>query len=206
MLDALMPRVRQRILAALTLDPDRRWYQSELARYLQLRPSSLQRELDSLAKADIVLETKDGNRVYIEIKKGFPLLPELQRIFAKTIGIADSLKDVLGPLDAYIDFAFIFGSVAKGERTSDSDIDVLVIGTMRMADISKDLSQLEAKIQAPVSLMLFSREEFEGDLARGNHFLLSIWNEPKIWLKGSDDEFAGSFAEQRNQGLHNQQA
>ena len=38
MLDALLPRTRQNILATLLLSPERRWYLSDLAQHLKVTP------------------------------------------------------------------------------------------------------------------------------------------------------------------------
>src|SRR5258708_39495570 len=53
-LTALLPVVRQRILAATLLSPERSWYLSELAAHLRTSPSSLQRELETLPKSGIL--------------------------------------------------------------------------------------------------------------------------------------------------------
>ncbi|MGO8670770.1 MAG: hypothetical protein ACLQVD_05320 [Capsulimonadaceae bacterium] len=47
-LDSLFPHHRQQILATLLPDTERRWYLGDLARHLNVQPSSLQRELSSL--------------------------------------------------------------------------------------------------------------------------------------------------------------
>ena len=44
-LDALLPKTRQGILAALLVQPEKTWYVSELARRMGVPSSSLQREL-----------------------------------------------------------------------------------------------------------------------------------------------------------------
>ncbi len=49
--DAPFPRIRQTLLAATLLRPDRWWYLSDLARHLAVPPSSLQRELAALVDA-----------------------------------------------------------------------------------------------------------------------------------------------------------
>ncbi len=90
-LDALFPRTRQNILAALLLSPERRWYLSDLAHHLHVPPSSLQREMASLADAELLCRETDGNRVYYRANPAHPLPPELQSIFAKTIGPADDV-------------------------------------------------------------------------------------------------------------------
>jgi len=64
LLDALFPRTRQAILAALLLAPERRWYFSDLAQHLGATPSSLQRELAALTQAGILYREANGNRIY----------------------------------------------------------------------------------------------------------------------------------------------
>ena len=76
MLDALLPRTRRKILATLLLSPERRWYLSDLAQHLKVTPSSLQRELASLAEAGIFCREADGNRVYYQANPSHPLLPD----------------------------------------------------------------------------------------------------------------------------------
>ena len=143
MLDALFPRTRQNILATLLLWPDRRWYLSDLAQRLGIPPSSLQ--------AGILGRTVDGNRVYYQANAAFPLLPELQSLFAKTIGLTDQVKATLKPFDDAIDLAFIYGSVARGERTAHSDVDVLIVGAVGMADLSLPL-RCKSPSTSPTSL------------------------------------------------------
>src|SRR5437762_13929860 len=53
-LDALIPRTRQGILAALLIQPEKPWYVSELARRMGVPSSSLQRELHALSDAGIL--------------------------------------------------------------------------------------------------------------------------------------------------------
>ena len=86
---------------------------SDLAQRLGVPPSSLQRELLALTQAGIWSERRTANRVYYQTNAAFPLLPELQSLFAKTVGLAEQVKDALKPFWEDIDLAFIFGSVAR---------------------------------------------------------------------------------------------
>ncbi len=194
-LDALFPQTRRNILAALLLSPDRRWYLSDLAQRLGVPPSSLQRELASLTGAGLLDRTVDGNRVYYQANAAFPLLPELQSLFAKTIGLADQLKAALQPFGEGIDLAFIFGSVARGERTAQSDVDVAIVGAVGLTDLALPLRALERSLQIPVSITHFARTEFRDKWGQGNHFLRTILSGPKIYLKGSDHELADALGE-----------
>lgn len=206
MLDALFPRTRQNILATLLLSPERRWYLSDLAQRLGVPPSSLQRELASLAGADILCREADGNRVYYQANPAHPLLPDLQSIFAKTVGLADKVKDALELFGENIEFAFIFGSVARGERTAHSDVDVLLVGSVGMADLAVPLRELERTLQIPVNVTHFTRAEFRDKWARHNHFLRTVLRGRKIFLKGSEHELADTADGPKDQNAFHEQA
>ncbi len=206
MLDALFPRTRQNILATLLLSPERRWYLSDLAQRLGVPPSSLQRELASLAEAGILCRVADGNRVYYQANPSHPLLPELQSLFAKTVGLADQVREALEPFWAEVDLAFIFGSVARGERTAQSDVDVLLVGSVGMADLALPLRELERALQIPVNVTHFTQAEFRDKLARNNHFLRTILRGRKIFLKGSEHELADTADEPKDQNAFHEQA
>src|SRR3990167_8587032 len=109
-LDALMPNVRQQVLAATVLQPMRSWYLSELAEFLHVTPSSLQRELSRLNQAGILQRRSDGNRVYYQANSQCPFFGDIQGLLVKTVGLVDLLRDALKPVSKNIDAAFIFGS------------------------------------------------------------------------------------------------
>jgi len=205
-LDALLPRTRQNILAALLLSPERRWYLSDLAQHLRVPPSSLQRELASLAEAGVLCRETDGNRVYYSANSAHPLLPELQSIFAKTIGLADRVRDALEPFWDQIEMAFIFGSVARGERTAQSDVDVLVVGGVRSADLALPLRELERMLQIPVNVTHYTAAEFDDRRRQGSHFLQTVLRDRKIFLKGSEQEMANADGGAEGQDALHEQA
>ncbi len=205
LLDALFPRTRQNILAALLLSPERRWYLSDLAQHLKVTPSSLQRELVSLTEAEVVCREADGKRVYFWANPDFPLLPELQSIFAKTVGLADRVRETLAPFGDEIEFAFIFGSVARGERTAQSDIDVLITGSVGMAKLALPLRDLERTLQLPINVSHYTSAEFRDKRRQGNHFLDTVLREQKIFLKGSEHELAIADGKQKGESAHYQQ-
>ncbi len=204
-LDALFPRTRQNVLAALLLSPERRWYLSDLAQHLKVTPSSLQRELTSLTAAEVVCREADGNRVYFWANPDFPLLPEMQGIFAKTVGLADRVRETLAPFGDEIETAFIFGSVARGERTAQSDVDVLIVGSVGMAKLALPLRDLEQTLQLPINVTHYTPAEFQDKRRQGNHFLDTVLREQKIFLKGSEHELASADSEQKSKSAHHEQ-
>jgi DNA-binding transcriptional ArsR family regulator len=113
-LEALFPDVRQGVLAAALLAPEKSWFLSELAAHLETTPSSLQREVDSLAKSGILERREDGRRTYYRADTASPVFEELRSLFSKTAGIVPVLKSELERFGDKIRWAAVYGWGARG--------------------------------------------------------------------------------------------
>ena len=192
---ALFPKIRQGILATTYLQPEQWWYLSELAEKIGATPSSLQRELKSLSQNGLLRTKREGNRLYFQAETDSPVFKPLQELIGQTLGIVPALEETLAQFAKKIDFGFIYGSVAKGEEHSLSDVDVLIIGEIGLAEIAKPLRNLERKFGREINANHYKKNEFIGKLKEKNHFLSKIIEEQKLFLKGNSDEFE-KFVEQ----------
>ena len=199
-LDSLFPRTRQAILAATLLHPDRWWYLSDLAKHLGVRPSSLQRELAALTSAEILHQRRDGNRVYFQANPDCPFLPELQGLLVKTAGLVDVLRETLAPFVKHIDWAFIYGSVARAEELAASDVDLMIIGTVGLADLSPALRRAAKRLSRAVNPTLYTREEFGTKLRAKDHFLTAVLDGARLLILGNRDELAAATAQSPRAG------
>src|SRR5271157_2232713 len=127
-LDVLLPKTRQGILAATLVQPEKAWYVSELARRMGVPSSSLQRELRDLSEVGILKTDRRGRMVYYQANTDSPVFPELRGLLLKTAGLVDVLAHTLKPLAARLRTAFVYGSMVAGNEQSDSDIDLMVVG------------------------------------------------------------------------------
>ena len=98
-LDALLPKTRQGILAAMLVQPGRAWYVSELARRMKVPSSSLQRELQDLTQAGILKSHRQGRMAYYQANADSPLFPDLRGLLLKTAGLVDVLAEAMKPLE-----------------------------------------------------------------------------------------------------------
>jgi uncharacterized protein len=183
-IDPLISKSMQGLLASTVLQPDRAWYLSDLAKHLAVRPSSLQSSLAALVKAGILTRRKDGNRVYFQADPNCPFLPELQGLIGKTAGLVDVLREVLAKLKKRIAVAFIHGSVARSAEKSSSDVDLIIIGDLGLADVTPVLEKAEARVDRSVNASVYTPAEFSKKLAAKNHFLTSILEKEKIFVLG----------------------
>jgi len=105
------------------------------------------------------------------------------------------LDDVLTPYGDLIKIAFIFGSVARLEQIRESDIDLMVVGDVRLKDLAVALHKVEQTLGRTVNPVLFSPDKFRDQYREGNPFLLDIVRKGKIFLKGSRDELTELVAD-----------
>jgi predicted nucleotidyltransferase len=187
-IDALFPEIRGKILAATLTRPEKSWYLSELSSFLHTQPSSLQREIDALSKAGILEQWRDGRRVYLKPDVLSPAFSDLKNLFDKTAGLVPVLQHVLEELGDGIQVAFLYGSMARSEESSESDVDLMLIGTVGLSEIVPALRRAEAILGRPVNPTVYSIEEFERKARVHDHFLGRVLSGSKQFVKGSEHE------------------
>ncbi len=187
-LDVLFPGIRSGILATTLLEPERWWYMRELAEKIGTSPSSLQRELGALAEAGLLERRQDGRRTYFKANVESPLFNDLRGVIEKTSGMAPALKSALKPFGERVKVAFVYGSFARGAAHAGSDVDVLIVGTVKQIDLVPVLRKLETRFGREVNVTLYSPQEFRRKAAQGDHFLQSVLKGKIILLKGTADE------------------
>ncbi|HEV8132344.1 MAG TPA: nucleotidyltransferase domain-containing protein [Acidobacteriota bacterium] len=193
-LETLFPTIRGNMLAATLTQPDKWWYLSELAQFLRTTPSSLQRELKALVDSGILQQRREGRRIYFKAETRSPLFPELRGLLEKTAGLLPTLQQTLEPFQARIDCAFVYGSVARRQERALSDVDLLVIGSVGLAELAPALRKAEGRLGREVNVTSYSAREFRKKVAAKDHFLSEVLRGPKEFVKGSQrdlDEVIG---------------
>jgi predicted nucleotidyltransferase len=183
-LDALFPGTRQRVLAATLAHPEKWWYLSELASFLGTTPSSLQRELTALVRSGILGQRRDGRRMYFKAETRSPVFGDLRSLFEKTVGLIPILQTALRSLHAKIACAFVYGSMARGEERVTSDVDLLIVGSVGLADLSPLLRKAEKRLGREINVTNYSVDEFRHKVAAGDHFLTSVLRGSHQFVKG----------------------
>lgn len=184
--DALFPKTRQRILGLLFSAPERELYLREIARLADVTVSAIQRELDQLSHAGILLETKRGNQRVFRANRDCPLYEELVGFAIKTYGIADLLREAIQPF--HPQRAFIFGSIAKRNDIAASDVDVLVTGDdLDYSGLMNACLDLQPRIGRTINVKVFHADEFRRELAKPDSFVSRILAESVIELIQGDD-------------------
>ncbi len=186
--DALFSKVRQRVLGVLFGAPDRSFYTNELIGLAQSGAGAVQRELAELAGAGLLTVRKQGNQKHFQANAASPVFAELRGLVLKTMGLADVLRAALAPLAPQIEQAFVFGSLAKQQDTSQSDVDLLVVSdTLGYGDVFGALESASQRLGRTINPALYSAADFRARLQGDNVFINRVMQQPKIWLIGQEE-------------------
>lgn len=180
-------KTKRKLLRQFLLNPESRFYVRELEKQLKEPINAIRRELSHLEKAGLLKVKREGNLKYYQADQSSPIFPELKHIFNLTVGVGETLKKALSGYDS-IKLAFIYGSVARNEEDSKSDVDLMVVGQADEISIHKTISGLEEELRREINYTVMSRDEFRRKLKAGDPFIKRIVKEPKIVLRGKLDE------------------
>ncbi len=187
--ETLFGQTRQRILALLFGRPDERFYQRRVIQAVGLGSGTVQRDLERLSRSGVLTRTVEGRQVCFRANRRCPVFEELRGIVRKTFGAAQVLKEALAPIADRIRIAFIFGSVAAGTETSNSDVDVMIVGNdLSLTDIVSAIAEAQRELGREINPSVYPIEEFCRKLAEGQHFVSSVVAGEKIFLVGDERE------------------
>jgi predicted nucleotidyltransferase len=184
----LFSKARRTVLSLLYGHADEAFYLRQIVRVTGIGLGPVQRELKQLTDVGIIQRTVRGKQVYYQANVRCPIFAELKSLIVKTTGLADVLREVLAPLAGQIVIAFVYGSMANGEATSASDVDLLVVGDIDEMALHEALSRAENRLGRPVNYTFMSQREFHERRSEKGGFLARVLSGPKLVILGSIDE------------------
>lgn len=180
-------KVRVEILSAFFSYTDKDLYVREIERITGADYRNVSRELRNLEQIGFLVSRKEGNIKYYSLNKRFLLYPEMKSIFLKTRGIVAVLTKALDSAQS-IEFAFIYGSVAAGDDTARSDVDLMVVGDISLEEIIKLLKTPEDMIGREINPSLYSINEIRKRVKDKDSFIVNVMEGPKVMIIGEEDE------------------
>jgi predicted nucleotidyltransferase len=187
--DALFTRTQQRVLACLFGQPGRSFSVSELIHTTGAGSGAVQREVARLSGSGLLSLEAVGNQKRYRANPQCPIHDELVSIVRKTFGLAAPLREALATLAVSIEAAFVYGSVAKGQDTASSDIDLLLVSdALSYGEVMAALDPFVERLGRKINPTLYSRNDLRKRIAEGNSFVSRVFAQPRIWLIGSEHE------------------
>ena len=186
--DALFAKVQQRVLGVLFGNPRRSFYANEVIALAHSGTGAVQRELARLEASGLVTVTRVGKQKHYQANAAAPVFEELRTLVLKTFGLAEVLRSALAPLSPRIRAAFVYGSIAKGQDTAASDIDLMVVSDdVTYADLFATLEDASARLGRKVAPTIYSPKELSRRGKQDNAFVTRVLAQSKLWLIGDEN-------------------
>jgi len=179
----LNSRLRRKLLTYSFTHPDENYYLRELSHLINEDPGNLSRELKRLEDEGLYISTVKGRVKFFSLNKRYPLFEELKKIIFKTEGVQGSLKDLVQRYEG-ITLAFLYGSYAQNGERKTSDIDLVVVGEFSRNPFTRDVRQLESKLNREINFTPYTENEFAKERNKKGGFLNLILRDKIIVLKG----------------------
>jgi predicted nucleotidyltransferase/predicted transcriptional regulator with HTH domain len=178
-------KTRTKILTLLLFNPDREYHLREIARIVGTVPTYVSKELDNLAKINLVQKGKKANLKIYSVNKDCIFLDDLKRIILKTDYLGELIKQELK--NEQVNYCFIFGSFAQGRESEKSDIDLFLVSGMDEDRVMELIQKIEKATLREINHILWDWETFR-KRASGHHLLKTIKKGKIIMLIGDEDE------------------
>ncbi len=195
--EALFGKTRRNVLSLLFGRPDERFYMRQVARMTGASVAAVQHELARLTTAQLVVRTPEGKQVYYRANTESPVFNEIRGLMDKTVGAVAVVRSTLSGLagEGRIDIAFIYGSVASGTYEASSDVDVMIIGEIKLSKIIPALRVAQDRLGREINPTIYPGEELRMRLTDREHFITQVMDGPKIILIGSENDLERLAAE-----------
>ena len=186
--DALFTMTQQRVLCLLYTRPDRSFYTNEILRSTGMGVATIKRELDRMVAAGILTLRRQGNQHHYQANPDCPIYQELLSIVRKTFGVVDVLRQALDPLADRIDWGFVFGSVASGKESANSDLDLMLIGDISFTEAVTALHSVQETLSREINPKVYRSDEWKQLLKKKEAFINEVLVKPRLDVIGKWDE------------------
>jgi predicted nucleotidyltransferase len=184
--ELLLGKTRAALLRELYVNPDRRVSFNELVRRLKSGPGAVSRELAFLTSAGLVAEQRQGNQRLLSAGVSSPVFPEVRALIAKASGFQALIREALYGLEAKIDLAVVFGSVAKGTEHADSDLDLFVVGKAGYSVIMQRMYAIEDRLGRKVQTLYFDAGSATDRRSLRKASTRALLAGPKVFVLGDE--------------------
>ena len=180
-------KTRARLMNLFLQHPQEAFFVRELTRRIDAQLNSVRRELKNLLEIGLI-EEKEGDqrkkggtladkKKYYTANTDFILFEDLRGLFKK---ISILLKqNLVQEIDEKGDIHY-FAFTGRFVDTPEIPTDILIVGTIKQADLSKVIGKFEAEIPYEINYTLMPREEFLDRRQVADKFLTEILGNEKV--------------------------
>ncbi|HVC78430.1 MAG TPA: nucleotidyltransferase domain-containing protein [Candidatus Micrarchaeaceae archaeon] len=180
--------VRREILLRFFTQPGLETHALELAKQLNRPHQAVGRELKRLVAAGILAERMVGRARRVRLADRSPVVDSARALFDQTVGVEARLRSALEGISG-VRGALVFGSRARGDERSNSDIDLLVVGKPDPTLLAAAVSRAEREVGRQVHVVVLEPAELRMPDSKAPTFLKQMRKEPRRAVLGDLSEF-----------------
>ena len=178
-------RIRAKALGWFYMHPEEKYFVRQLAQILKEDSTNLSRELSTLKNFGILSSVRQGNLKYFQANKNCPFFLELKGLVLKTVGVIVELKSVFEKFHN-IQYAFVYGSYARGDEAAYSDVDLMIIGEVDLDRLDSLINNLEKRVGRTINYVTYDYDEFYTRKREKDGFIMDVLKTKKIMLIGDE--------------------
>jgi len=183
-----------------TVDPEKAPHIRALIRDTKLNPRSVQMEVARMEELGLVRRehVPDDRRVCVHAVRSHPAWPALRTLVRTYAAPEDVLKMTVAGVPG-IAAAFVYGSMARGDATPESDCDFLVVTVPGLPLEAHQAVEQTLAVQTgntslalgrELSVAVYSTESMRRKAVDGHGFVARVLAGKKRWVRGSEAELA----------------
>ena len=116
------------------------------------------------------------------------------------------ISDALRTLAARIQFAFVYGSVARDDQEQESDVDLMLIGSISQKEITQAIRKMKSVLGREVNPTVYSIQTFSRKYHDDDPFFVGVVDNPKMFvltdnLAKTEKEFLDELGRLETQSL-----
>ncbi len=187
LVDLLISKVRVKVFELFLGNPGQNYHVRDIVRRVDEEINAVRRELARLEKTGFLVSEWRANRRYYLVKKDYVFLTEFLSMVNKSIGVGGAIiknKAKLGK----ITYAMLSGSFVKGKPYTQNEVDLFVVGTIVLPELSSIIKEEEARRNREINFTPMTDEEFNFRKARRDPFVLGVLSKPRVMLVGDEEE------------------
>jgi len=184
--DLITSKSRIKLLNVFLSDPSQMYHVRELVRRTGDEINAVRRELFFLQGKGILEREPRANRVYYSLNKTYPFYFDLLRMGAKTIGLGSQILKNRVKLGK-IKYSMFSGRFARRIKNSPDEVDLLIVGTVVLPELSLLIREEEKKINSEINYTVMTEDEFAFRKKKRDPFVASILSGSRVMLIGDEE-------------------
>lgn len=184
--DLITSRSRVKLLNIFLAEPSQMYHVRELVRRTGDEINAVRRELAFLQSKGILEREPRANRVYYSLSKSYPFYFDLLRMGSKTIGLGFAILKNRIKLGR-IKYAMFSGHFARRIKNSPDEVDLLVVGTVVLPELSLLVREEEKKINSEINYTVMTEDEFSFRKKKRDPFISGILSGSRVMLIGDEE-------------------